>query len=143
MVTIAQVRKLALALPEAEESSHFGQPDFRVRGKIFADVSPDGSYATLKMTPELQAMMLSARPEAFFPAAGYWGRQGWTRYHMSKVQPGELQGLLEEAWLLVAPKRLAASRSAPARTATAKPQPPVEPAANVRAAKRGRPKKRR
>jgi hypothetical protein len=122
MVTAAQVRTLALSFPEAEASQHFDQPDFRVRGKIFATLDADGKRGTLKLSPELQAMVLDARPEAFFPAAGYWGRQGWTNYHPAKVQLGELTGLMEEAWLRVAPKRLAASRSSsapPTRTSRA------------------------
>src|SRR5690348_12357413 len=101
MVSPAQVRKLALSLPEAQESSHFDQPDFRVRGKIFATLDVDGKRGTLKLAPELQAMVLDARGEAFFPAAGYWGQQGWTNYHVAKVELGELKGLMEEAWLRV------------------------------------------
>src|SRR5689334_8472047 len=72
-MTPAQFRKLALAMPQSEEKSHFGQPDFRVRGKIFAGLDPDGTRGTLKLSPELQAMLLDARPHAFSPAAGYWG----------------------------------------------------------------------
>src|SRR5690349_7953723 len=38
-----QVRKLALALPEAVEQDHFGRPSFRVRGRIFATL-PDSEH---------------------------------------------------------------------------------------------------
>ena len=108
---------MALSFPEAEANQHFDQPDFRVRGKIFATLDADGKRGTLKLSPELQAMVIDARAEAFFPAAGYWGRQGWTNYHPAKVELGELKGLMKEAWLRVAPKRLAASRAAPERAA--------------------------
>lgn len=50
----AQFRTLALAMPDSEEKSHFGQPDFRVRGKIFAGLDPEGTRGTLKLPPELQ-----------------------------------------------------------------------------------------
>ena len=70
MATPADFRKLSLALPEVEEKSHFEQPDFRVRNKIFSDMSPDGNRGTLKMTPEMQHMLLDAEPETFSPAAG-------------------------------------------------------------------------
>jgi hypothetical protein len=36
MITRAQFATLAPAMPETVQGSHFGQPDFRVRGKIFA-----------------------------------------------------------------------------------------------------------
>jgi hypothetical protein len=109
MVTAAQVRKLALSFPEVEEKSHFEQPDFRVRNKIFAGLSRDQREGSLKLTPETQAMALSSNPEAFSPAAGAWGRSGWTKYQLARVSAGELRELLREAYALVAPARLARS----------------------------------
>ena len=35
-ITIAQLRKLCLALPESHEVEAWGEPTFRVRNKIFA-----------------------------------------------------------------------------------------------------------
>jgi hypothetical protein len=109
MVTAAQFRKLALSMPQAEEKSHFEQPDFRVRNKIFVDLSPDGTWGTLKLTPELQAMVIGAKPNAFVPAAGAWGRGGWTRVALAHVELGALADLISEAWRLGAPKRLVAA----------------------------------
>ena len=79
------MRKLALSMPDAEERSHFDQPDFRVRNKIFAGLSRDELRATLKLPPELQAALVEDKPEAFVPAAGAWGRSGWT---LRRVRPG-------------------------------------------------------
>ena len=106
MITAAQWRKLALSLPESEEKSHFGQPDFRVRNKIFAGLSPDGKRGTLKLGLEAQAMVLEGRPGAFAPAAGAWGRKGWTHVVLARVKLTELEELMVEAWRLTAPKRL-------------------------------------
>jgi hypothetical protein len=123
MVTPAEFRKLALTLPEVEEKSHFEQPDFRVRNKIFSDMSPDGSRGTLKMTPEMQHMLLDAEAGTFSPAAGAWGRAGWTHVKLARIERAALADLLLEAWRLVAPKRLvAAHRGEDARTA-AEPAP--------------------
>jgi hypothetical protein len=106
MVSAAQFRKLALGLPEVEEKSHFEQPDFRVRNKIFAGLSADEKLGTLKLTAEIQAMLLSAEPDVFVPAAGAWGRGGWTRIVLAKAELRGLRELVEEAYGLVAPKRL-------------------------------------
>jgi hypothetical protein len=124
MVTAAQWRTLALALPEAEEKSHFEQPDFRVRNKIFAELSPDGTRGTLKLPPEMQSMLLDAEPETFTLAAGAWGRSGWTRVELARIESGALTELLLQAWRLVAPKRLVAAHggSAPARRKPTKPR---------------------
>lgn len=43
-MTLAQVRRLALALPEAAEAPHFDYASFRVRKKIFATAPPDGMH---------------------------------------------------------------------------------------------------
>jgi hypothetical protein len=106
MVTVAQMRKLALALPEVEEKSHFAQPDFRVRNKIFAGLDREERVGNLKLTPELQAMVLSSSPDAFSPAAGFWGRSGWTHFKLAQIPAGELSELLRESYMLVAPKSL-------------------------------------
>lgn len=111
MLRPAAWRKLALALPETAEKSHFGQPDFRVRGKIFAGLSEDETLGTLKLSPEIQSLVVEAKPETFFPATGAWGRSGWTRVHLATSEAGEIRSLLLEAWRLIAPKTLVAAQS--------------------------------
>ncbi len=41
MVTFETVRRLALALPAAEESTSYGTPAFKVGGKLFARLRED------------------------------------------------------------------------------------------------------
>ena len=53
-MTPNDVRKLALALPEAEEQAHFDKPSFRVRGKIFATLWEKEKRAVLKLSLEEQ-----------------------------------------------------------------------------------------
>lgn len=105
-VTGAQMRKLALALPGVEERSHFGKPDFRVKGKIFAGLSEDGVRGSLKLGLETQDMVRDAKPDAFVPAAGAWGRAGWTYVVLERATVPELRRLLAEAYGIVsAPRR--------------------------------------
>lgn len=106
MTTAAGMRKIALSLPEVEERSHFEKPDFRVCNKIFAGLSRDGRRANVKLTPELQALILDAKPDAYFPAEGGWGRSGWTYVELAEVEVDELKELVLEAYRIVAPKRL-------------------------------------
>lgn len=114
MATAAQLRNIALSFPETEEKSHFEQPDFRVRGKIFAGLSRDETEGTLKLTKEAQDVVVAAKPAAFYAAAGAWGRSGWTRVRLAGVDVAELRSLVEEAFRLIAPKRLVALTSPPA-----------------------------
>lgn len=57
-------RKLALALPDAEEKSHFGKADFRVKNKIFAGFNDKG-MAYVKLLPEQQEILCAAEPVHF------------------------------------------------------------------------------
>lgn len=113
-VTAAQWRKLALSMPGAEEKSHFGQPDFRVKNKIFATLSAEEKRGTLKLSPEAQAVLLDARPKAFSPAPGAWGKKGWTFVHLAHAQVKELRSLMIEAWRATAPKKMVAAYDAQA-----------------------------
>ncbi len=104
-MTAAEFRRLALALPEAEEKSHFGKADFRVRNKIFASL-PDAATGVIKLTPELQEMMIAAEPSIFRAVKGGWGRQGWTQIALGKIDTKTLASALRTAWRNVAPKSL-------------------------------------
>ena len=106
-MTTAGFRRLALALPEAAEGAHFGNPDFRVGGKIFATLSlQKEGYGVLLLSPEQQAGMVEDAPEIFSPVPGGWGRGGSTRVRLAKVPPDILEGALRAAWRRRAPKRL-------------------------------------
>ena len=97
MMTGDEVRRLALALPEAEEQETWGHPTFRVRDKIFASLSPDGSGAGVKTSPQEQSLLISADPESF-SVADYVGRFGWVSVNLSTVDPGTVRGIIVEAW---------------------------------------------
>ena len=99
------VRRMALTFPEAEEKSHFGTADFRVRNHIFATL-PQDDYAVVKLTPEQQEIMAGSEPEMFEPVKGGWGRQGWTRVILAEVDELTLRSALTTAWRNVAPAKL-------------------------------------
>jgi hypothetical protein len=112
-VTPATFRRLALSLPEASEAAHMGHPDFRVRNKIFASLgTPDGEWGTVKLTPEQQGVLVEAEPAMFRPAAGAWGRRGWTQVRLSAVDGTTLSSALAMAWRNTAPRGLVAAQSA-------------------------------
>ena len=105
-MTRAQFRRLALALPEADERSHMSHPDFRVRGKIFATLSSEHLRATVNLTLDQQEMLVAGKPRTFVPATGGWGRRGWTNILLPKASVAAVHVALEFAWGSVAPKKL-------------------------------------
>jgi hypothetical protein len=100
-MTIDDFRRIALSFEGAEESSHMGQPDFRVAGRIFATLaSAHEGYGNLKLTPEQQGMFVEEMPEIFIPIAGGWGRMGMTHIRLSAASEDVLAGALQTAWKL-------------------------------------------
>jgi len=94
-------RRLALSLEGAEESSHMGQADFRVGGRIFATLaSEDQGYGNLMLTPEQQAAFVDELPDVFLPIAGGWGRMGATHIRLAATSEDVLAGALRVAWKL-------------------------------------------
>ena len=104
MGTITQhvVRRLALVLPEVEESSHHGRPDLRVRGKIFATLPVETNTVNMKITPENLYGLLKREPEIF---SKVWGDR-WIGVDLGQVTEASIASLLEDAWRLTAPKGL-------------------------------------
>jgi hypothetical protein len=106
-MTAGEFRRMALALPEAEEREHMGHPDFRVGGKIFATLGyPDQSWAMVKLKPADQARLYEAEPDVFVPFNGAWGRQGATKVVLKAAKMASVRRALADAWRNVAPKRL-------------------------------------
>lgn len=92
-------RRIALSLPGAEESSHMGQPDFRVGGRIFATLAAQHlGYGNLMLTPEQQADFVAEMPNVFIPVAGGWGRNGATHVRLSTITEDVLLGALRTAY---------------------------------------------
>jgi hypothetical protein len=98
------VRRLALALPEAIESSHFARPDFRVRNKIFATLPPGGETVVVRLAPANVDALVSADQATFWDE---W-RGRWLGIRLDRVALPVFRDLLADAWRTVAPKRLAA-----------------------------------
>ena len=108
-MTIAEFRKLALSMPEAEESAHQGHPDFRVRTKVFATLGyPDKDWGMVRLAPEQQRTFLQEYPKTFSLAPGGWGRQGATLVRLKDADADVIREAIRAAWLARAPKSLAA-----------------------------------
>jgi predicted DNA-binding protein (MmcQ/YjbR family) len=106
MLTPQDIRRAALALPEAYEAPHFDIASFRVGKKIFCTLHTAEPRIMLKLDPEDQHNLSDG--EAIMPVPGTWGRHGSTFVYYEKLEPERLPGLMRLAWANVAPKRLKA-----------------------------------
>jgi hypothetical protein len=106
------VRAVALALPEATERLSHGAPTFFVR-KAFVTYHDnhhgDGRLALWCAAPEgLQAALVAGEPEHYF-VPPYLGYRGWIGVRLDRdLDWDAIAGTIEDAYLEVAPARLAA-----------------------------------
>lgn len=107
----AALRRLCLALPEAEERETWETPTFRVRDKIFCMLAEGGTACWLKAPPGSAEVLIAAAPERFFRPP-YLGGKGWVGVRLdAELEKGELEALVRRSYSLVAPKRLVAMLS--------------------------------
>jgi hypothetical protein len=98
---VADFRRIALSLPGAKESSHMGQPDFRVDDRIFATLaSAKQGFGNLMLTLEQQTAFVEEMPEVFLPIPGGWERMGMTHIRLAEASEDVLYGALHTAWKL-------------------------------------------
>jgi hypothetical protein len=109
MPTFADVRRIALGLPEVEEKLTWETDvTFRVRDRIFAIGGDGADRVSIKASLEQQAELLEMDPATFAKSA-YVGRFGWVTADLARIDPGLLESLLRDAWRRTAGKKLAAT----------------------------------
>jgi hypothetical protein len=107
-VTVETVRRITLALPGVEEvRSWDGTPSFRVRKTSFVRLREDGDTLVTKVNYYERRFLIEADPDAFFVTDDLRVHP-WMLVRLPVVAPAALRERIEEAWRLVAPKRLVA-----------------------------------
>jgi hypothetical protein len=113
MQLLDQVRAICLALPEVTERLSHGSPTWFVRGKsTIASLHEDGHHDNqfphlwCAAPPGAQEELIVAAPDRFFRPP-YVGHRGWLGVRLDgEVDWTEIGELCEDAYRMVAPKRL-------------------------------------
>jgi hypothetical protein len=103
------VREIVSGFPEVEASTQ-GRPSWRVRGKLFAWEARerDGGGLAVRVDREDKQLIVDASPDVYFLSPHYQGYPG-VQIRLERIDREELRARLEDAWLIQAPKRLAAA----------------------------------
>lgn len=111
---LARLTKIVLALPEVERETHGTHAAFLVRNKRFAyfldDHHGDGIVAlSCRAAPGENTALIASDPDRYYMPS-YVGARGWValRFDVGTVDWEEVRELVTDAYLLTAPKRLAA-----------------------------------
>jgi hypothetical protein len=104
-VKLEQARRFALSLPEVTEEPHHEASSFRVAGKIFATVPPDGAHLHVFVEEEDRAPLIAAEPAVYEKL--WWGKKVMgVRIVLADAKAEAVYDLLRTAWRRKAPKRL-------------------------------------
>ena len=119
-----RLRAICLSLPETAELEAWGDPTFRVRGKIFAMVKRGDGRESLwcKAPPGSQAILVEADPGRFF-VPPYVGHKGWVGMRIDEGPDWtEVEHLVRRSYGLTAPRKLAEQVGVTSRPTT-RPRP--------------------
>lgn len=108
--TAADLRRLALALPDAVETITWGEPHFRVCNKIFTGLGTREGRAVSSVKLEKSHAEVRLFDPRFRPAP-YVGRYGWVEFALEDVTVSELEELLAESYRLVAKTKPRAAKN--------------------------------
>jgi hypothetical protein len=111
VATWKTVQGLAKKLPGAEESTHYGTPAFKVKGRMFVRLKENGTQVVVHMPIAERVLLVEFKPKVFVVTPHY-EKHPYVLVELEHVERGELADLLEDSWRIAAPKRLLAAHDA-------------------------------
>ena len=128
MASWGEVAAIAGALPEVDESTSYGNRDWKVRKKTFAwdrplrpkevealggfepeGAAPPGEILAVRVADEeAKQALVSSEPEIYFTTSHFDGYPA-VLVRLERIARAELEELILEAWVARAPKRVVAA----------------------------------
>jgi hypothetical protein len=109
MVTVEQIRAVALPLPRTEERLVRDRITFRVGRIVYLAIAPDETTMGFGFPKEERAALVAAEPEKFHLPIPSDMRFNWVRAWLAALAEDEMRELVTDAWRMVVPKRVAAA----------------------------------
>ncbi len=113
-VTYETVKRMALTLPEVEESTSYGTAALKVRGKLMVRLKEDRQTVVVRCTWDERERLIALHPQVFFVTEHYRGHS-WVLMHLATATTALLAPVLDAAWRLCAPRSLLSKHDSQAR----------------------------
>jgi hypothetical protein len=105
-LTKAQVKKIVLSFPGANESTSYGYPSFKIEKKFFTRLrSEDNSLVLVVGSMDERDMLLQA-DAALFHITPHYKDYATVLARLEKLDAKTLRGMLDRRWRQIAPKKL-------------------------------------
>ena len=111
-MTLDDVRELALSLPRSYEALVRGRVKFRVGQIVYLAFSDDCETMGFGFPKELRDALVQSEPHKFSWQSESDMRFNWVHVSLGAIEADEMRDLVENAWAMCVPKRVAAEYAA-------------------------------
>ncbi|MGH2729696.1 MAG: MmcQ/YjbR family DNA-binding protein [Actinomycetota bacterium] len=109
MVTIEDVRPLAVGLPRSYEALVRDRVKFRVGRIVYLAFSRDETLMGFAFPKEEREALIASEPAKFMMPRRSDQRYNWVVVRLAAIDEAELREIVLDAWRMVVPKRVAAA----------------------------------
>ncbi|MDL4817623.1 MmcQ/YjbR family DNA-binding protein [Actinomadura opuntiae] len=110
MITVEQVRALAVTLPRTSEHLIRDRVKFRVGSIVYVAFSRDETVMGFAFPKEERAALVASEPDKFRLPGESDLRFNWVEAWTGALDEPEMHELVMDAWRMVVPKKVAAAR---------------------------------
>lgn len=107
MVTLEDVRRVALTLPGTTEHVIRGRVKFRVKRLVYVAFSRDETVMGFGFPKEERTALVESEPDKFLLPSAADLRYQWVDARMAALDVEEMTELVTDAWTMVVPTRVA------------------------------------
>jgi hypothetical protein len=108
VVTIDEVRLLALSLPRTTEAFVHGRVKFRIGKIVYLSFSRDETLMGFAFPRDWRDALVGSEPDKFMLPRQSDLRFNWVVARLAAIDAREMRELVVDAWAMVVPKRVAA-----------------------------------
>jgi hypothetical protein len=113
VVTLDEVRSLALTLPRTTEAFVRGRVKFRVGQIVYLAFSRDETLMGFAFPKEWRNALVETEPHKFMLPRESDLRYNWAVVRLAEIDAEEMRGLVIDAWAMVVPKKVSAPYAEP------------------------------
>ena len=107
MVTVDDVRALALTLPRTTEAFVHGRVKFRVGRIVYVSFSRDETVMGFAFPKEEREALVASEPAKFLMPERGDLRYNWVVVRLAAIDEQEMREIVLDAWRMAVPKRVA------------------------------------
>ena len=107
MVTVDDVRRVALSLPRTTEHLIHDRVKFRVRQLVYVAFSRDETLMGFAFPKSERELLAASEPEKFVMPTGGDLRYHWLIVRLEQIDLQEMREIVIDAWRMVVPKHVA------------------------------------